>query len=371
MYYIANVRMPNEKAHGIQIAKMCEAFIASGVDLTLVVSSRGSGSLKAFYGLTEDIPTVRLSVFDLQFLGRVGYWLTALQFSIRALLYLWSKVLRGELFCTYTIDMDNFSFAFYALVPRPLIAEMHSPKKYSWLTRPFFKHAKIIATNALIAKDLAETFCIHSGRMLVEPNGVDEKVFTLSLTQHEARKRLNLPDEPFALYVGRIYGWKGLGILADAAHEAPLPILLVGGTREEYERITNKDVGDVRCIGVRPSTEIPLWLAAADILLVLGTRENEESFRHTSPMKLFEYLAARRPVVASRTPANTSILPEDAVFWYAPDDAQALLAALKEARESSRAATKVEAGYRSAQEHTWRARARRILAFSSHDTLIP
>ena len=38
--YITNVRMPAEKAHGIQIAKMCEAFSDCGVDLELIVPRR-------------------------------------------------------------------------------------------------------------------------------------------------------------------------------------------------------------------------------------------------------------------------------------------------------------------------------------------
>ena len=40
IYFVANARMPSEKANGIHIAKMCEALIKRGYDVTLVVPSR-------------------------------------------------------------------------------------------------------------------------------------------------------------------------------------------------------------------------------------------------------------------------------------------------------------------------------------------
>lgn len=362
IYYIANARMPTDKAHGIQIAKMCEAFLELGIPLELVVSSRGSGNLKEAYGLTHEIPLRRLPVIDLQFLGPVGYRLTASLFALESFLFLWMKVLRGEQFHVYTIDMDSFSFALLALLPRPLYAEMHSIKKSGFLKRCFFKRAHIIATNNLIAGGLANTFSIPSEWLLREPNGVDEALLQSTLSKDEARQRLSLPDEPFALYVGRFYPWKGLEMLTEAAEESPLPLRLVGGTREEYELVTGASGERIHFAGMRPVGEIPLWIAAADVVLVLGTAKNDDSYRYTSPMKIFEYLAAGRPTVASKTPAVTSIMPEETAFWYEPDNAHSLALAIQEAYAGS-ASGKVAAGRACAAEHTWRRRTERILAF--------
>lgn len=367
IYYVANARMPNEKAHGIQIAKMCEAFIEAGVDLTLVVSSRGSGDMSRVYDLSHTIPVVRLPVFDLQFLGPVGYWLTALQFMCGSTLYVWGKILSGERFVLYTIDMDSFSFAPLALLPRPVFAEMHGAKKSNVLARYFFKRARIIATNELIEEELSRTFGISRNRFCIEPNGVDELALQNDLSQEEARTKLGLPlDESFALYVGRFYAWKGLEILAEAATRSSLPIHLVGGTRGEYEHVTEKR-GESLCFeGAKPVGEISLWLAAADILIVLGTARNIDSYRFTAPMKIFEYLAARRSVVASETPALKSLVGGNAVFWYAPDDPESLARAIHEAHTSPEKIVKREAGSLLAAEHTWNKRAKRILSFIEH-----
>lgn len=372
IYYIAYARMPNEKAHGIQIAKMCEAFISFGASVELIVSSRGAGNLREFYNLASEVPTRRIPVVDLQFLGPLGFRITALQFICGSLGYLFFKVLRGEQFMVYTIDMDAFSFTPFALIPRPLIAEMHSTKKSTLLTRFFFKRAQVVATNTLIADDLRRTFELPSKQVTIEPNGVDVSALRHTLSKTEARQRLGLSEEPFALYVGRIYPWKGLEILSNVARQSSLPIRVVGGTHEEYESITHTNGAHLHFIGARPLFEIPSWLAASDVVLMLGTAKNEDSYRYTSPMKLFEYLAARRPVVAAKTPANTSLVKADAVFWYTPDDPESLREAIYTAYTSPIAQEKIEAGYQLARAHTWQERAKRILAFApSVVTLLP
>ena len=80
-------------------------------------------------------------------------------------------------------------------------------------------------------------------------------------------------------------------------------------------------------------------------------------------MKIFEYLAADRPTVASRTPAATSIMQENTAFWYEPDNAHSLAQTIHEAYTSPEAEVKIRAGRALAAAHTWRRRAERILAF--------
>lgn len=74
-YYIANARLPSEKAHGIQIAKMCEAFIEAGLDITLIAPRRrGSNSdLASYYNLRVPVPIRFLPAIDLYTGGPLGY----------------------------------------------------------------------------------------------------------------------------------------------------------------------------------------------------------------------------------------------------------------------------------------------------------
>ncbi|MSR71026.1 glycosyltransferase [Candidatus Kaiserbacteria bacterium] len=361
LYYIANARMPAEKAYAIQIAKMCEAFVEAGVDVTLVVPRRATpGALREYYGLRTGVPLLYLPALgSLYRRGRVGFLLSSLVFMLGYVLYLGVKRLRGERFVAYSVDMDTFSFVPLALfLPRPFV-EMHGPKPSTLLTRFFFRRARIIATNTLIADSIAKTFGTKSDRLQVEPNGVDASVLETIVSKEAAREKLGLPaDAPFALYAGRFYGWKELGILSEASRISPLPIAVVGGTQGEFERVTGASAERLQFFGECAPQDVPLWLAAADVLLVLGSTRNESSSRYTTPMKVYEYFAARRPVVAAATPALQSFIPTDAVTWYEPDNAGSLCAAIAQAQHADTARALAEA-----RAHTWQHRAERILTF--------
>src|SRR3989344_3609374 len=126
LYYIANARMPSEKAHGIQIAKMCEAFIEAGVDLTLILPTRrGSREpLKSYYGLRVEVATVRLWALDWYNGGRLGYAISSVSFMLSYTLFLWRKKRRkkreGKHFVLYTVDNDNYSSSLLPFLRLPL-----------------------------------------------------------------------------------------------------------------------------------------------------------------------------------------------------------------------------------------------------------
>lgn len=343
LYYVVNARLPNNKAYAIQVRHMQKAFALRAKVHLLTPSGFG--------------------VPDWYARGRMVFAASSVLFMLVTAGYLLFLRLRGERFFIFTPDMDSFSGILLPYIA-PTIAEMHSPKKPTFLMRRFFSRVRgVVATTAATKESLMKNFEIPDRVILVEPNGVDENIFTGAVSKKDARKKLGLSDKPFALYAGRFYAWKGLEVLAEAAASSPLPIWLAGGTREEYEQVTKKSGERLLFAGSRPAGEMPLWLAAADILLVLGTAQNEDSYRYTSPMKIFEYLAAGRPVVASRTPAVAGILPRAAAFWYEPDNAASLADAIREANTSTEVAVKIESGRALAQEHTWDKRAERILAF--------
>lgn len=62
-------------------------------------------------------------------------------------------------------------------------------------------------------------------------------------------------------------------------------------------------------VGYRPNEEIPYWINAADVVVAPNsanpkTPQDAAAIRWTSPMKIFEYMAACRPIVASDIPAD-------------------------------------------------------------------
>lgn len=367
LYYVVNARMPSNKAYGIQIAKMCEAFVEAGVDLELVIprTRQSHISMREFYQLRVDVPTRVLACPDWYDKGNVAYAISSLLFTASACLHIYRYRRSAGI---YTIDMDQFYFTLLALLGIPVAIEMHSIKPSNIFTRYFFRNAHtIITTNSLIKENIAAVFAISEERFIVEPNGVDETACD-ALSKCEARKKLGLPESgKIVLYVGRFYDWKGMDIVQKAAEDLQrqgIQMYMVGGTREDFEHATRDASAPLHFGGSVAHKDIALWCAAADVLLVLGTRANEFSYRYTAPMKLFEYLAAARPTICADTPALRSLVSESEVAFYTPDDsadlAWKIVGVLSDPEKSGQ---RVMNGLHKARRHTWHMRATRIRAF--------
>jgi len=369
IYYIANARIPSEKAHAIQIAKMSEALLAAGADLKLVVPRRKTPKKtpREFYGLKSDIPLKRLPAIDSFNFGRLGFFIGSLSFMVSYFCYLFWKKISGEEIVIYMVDMDNFSFLAMPFLNVSYFAELHDVKKKNIFWNFFLKRAKgIIVINQLIKEKIKKNFALADEKILVLPNGIDLEFFA-GFGKSAARNRLNLPaDKRIALYLGKFYQWKGLEILVELASKLDKNTLLylVGGDKKELKRTINQPFSqnNIICVGQRDYKEIPEWLAAADVLLVLGTKGNEYSYFHTSPMKLFEYLASRRPIVASATPAVRQIVSEKEVWFYEPDNAESLFQAVSETL-TKKTLEKIENGFEKVKNFSWQKRAENVSEF--------
>jgi len=366
--------MPTEKAHGIQLAKMCEAFIEQGIDLELVVPQRQtvSISLKDFYGLRVDIPLKKIRVIDWYVKGRAGFFIASVSFAFGYFLYFLKKRVRGEAFIVYMTDIDQFSFFLIPFIGVPYICEIHDAKQKSFLfSLLFYFTAGIITINGIIEEELSKIFSIDPKKIIVHPNGIDMAMFASVLSRTDARKKLNLAsDKPIVLYVGKFYEWKGL----DTALEAisllgqDAAFYFVGGSSQDLIAASGaKKISEsIHCMGHYPFAEIPTWLAAADILLVLGTKRNDYSYLHTSPMKFFEYMASHTPIIASRTPANGEIVTEKEALMYEPDDAKDLAAKIHYAFfHESEMKDRAEHAFKKVQDFSWEKRSKSIIEFTT------
>jgi len=372
IYYIANFRMPTEKAHGIQIAKMCEAFIEEGVDLTLVVPNRRNNkkSLKDYYNLRVEVNAKYLPVIDLYIYGRLGYLISTFTFSLSYIFFLLKKKICGEKFIIYTVDADNYSLSSIGLILLnvPIFSEMHTSKLRSIPQSILFKKIYgIIAINKIIVEELKSNFPKSKVKYIVESNGVDLSDFGEKFNKEESREKLGIPQNiPIVLYSGRFFEWKGLEILAKSAKETPsIRWQSVGGAKEDFSRLVKEPLSDnIFFAGNRPFSEMPLWISASDILIVLGTKRDIQSYRYTSPMKLFEYLAGGRIIVASKTPAILEIVNDKEVLFYEPDNSEDLVRVINLALEQKdKLKSLIEESKKHAVKVSWGARAGRIIEF--------
>jgi len=367
--YVANARFPTRRAHGIQIAKMCEAFIDEGVEVELVVPKRGSSNKndpKEYYGLHNSFSVKILPVITLASSTRFGFRLSAISFAVISFFYL---LLKKDIDVIYSIDMDHVSYFGVALAlflsKKPGFVEMHAPKKNTIVHRMLFKNiAGVFAINTIIAEKLVHTFPCLEGKVIVCPNGVDVEKYK-TFTRKKSRSALHIPEKTIsAIYTGSFQDWKGIGTIIEAAEKiSDVTFYFVGGSREDLEKlgIAVPSLTNVQFIGKRPFKEMPLWHKSADILLVTGTNKDRYSSEHTSPMKLFEYMAAEKPIVASRTRAIEQIVSDKEVFFHNPDDVDDLVKTVKTVlQQGNSAKEKAQAAYELAKRCSWQVRVNTI-----------
>lgn len=125
----------------------------------------------------------------------------------------------------------------------------------------------------------------------------------------------------------------------------------------------------VHFVGYQSPAQVPMYLAAADILVMpyeeaIMTPSGENTAAWASPLKMFEYMAAARPIVATDLPIVRGVLRAEHNALLVPQgDANALRAALQRLFASPELGQRLAANARAdVEKHSWEARARHILA---------
>jgi glycosyltransferase involved in cell wall biosynthesis len=178
-----------------------------------------------------------------------------------------------------------------------------------------------------------------------------------------------LPAEPVVGYAGHLYAWKGVDALLRALALTPdVRALVVGGHEREPDlarlKALARELGvDTRVTftgHVEPS-KVPGLLAQA-MILVLPNPASAISTHFTSPLKLFEYMAAGRAIVASDLPAIREVLRDgETALLVEPADPAAIAEAVERLIEDHAFAQRLaRAAHARAAEFTWARRAERL-----------
>lgn len=364
LYYIANIRMPTEKAHGIQIMKMAEAFADLGVEVELVVPLR-KNEIKAdpfdYYGVRRNFRIRKLWCLDLVRFGKIGFWIQSLTFAERAA---WYSLRKQGIFYT----RDELLAAYLKGMGKTVVWEAHMGQEN------FFTKMLINARIPLVVissglKDLYQGLGMPTEKIRVAPDGVDIEQFSIQVTKAEAREQLKLPmDKKLVLYTGHLYSWKGADTLAQAAGliDGNIRVAFVGGTEKDIQRFKEKygHIKNVDILGKKLHHEMPLYMRSADLLVLPNSAMEDISRLYTSPMKLFEYMASGTPIAASDLPSIREVLDESSACFFRPDDSRDLARAIDETFERyAQAQERAKVALEEVREYSWQKRAEKILNF--------
>lgn len=368
LLYWAHVRLPTERAHGLQIMKMCRAFARAvpGLEVELIVPQRKNHLPDEpfhYYGVERCFKLTSLPGIDPllheKTWGALGHWAATALFYWRALCY--AKKTRPDII--YTREWQ------VALLTKQAVVELHNiPRGWSrWFHLAMRRARKIVVLNSLLRDELV-TRGLATPKIIIAPDGVDLEDFLPPVGKVAARQQVHLPSErPIAMYTGSLYyyGWKGVDVFVQAAKLCPETLfVVVGGDAEEIADIQkNFSTENILFVGRVSHKLIPRYLQAADILVLPNIAGDKMSECYTSPLKLFEYMAAGRPIIASDLPAMREVLTESLAELVVPGSVSALAAAIKKIlSDSALANTLAQTASAEVKRYTWRKRARKIAA---------
>ncbi|MEO5376755.1 MAG: glycosyltransferase [Magnetococcus sp. DMHC-6] len=372
--YVVDLDLPdNLRAHAVQVMKNAQAWARASDDFEMITNVRHDhyfplqrANLEQYFGLSHPFP-VRAYPFNR--LESAKYlWLRSIFYRLAA-----RRCARRGVDLIYT--RTNLLPLFSLPLGIPTIVESHSPPGDE-LDKPLLyqqmSHPHFLAL-VTISEPLAQRYRqagLPEEKILVQPDGVDLDRFQNAFSVVEAKKQLALnPDRPLAVYVGHLYEGRGIEDILVAAGRLPwVDFLLVGGYPQHLKGWRNQaesqGVGNIQFKGFVQNNEVPLMLWAADVLLMPYSQRCPTA-EWMSPLKMFEYMAAKRPIIATDLPALKVILSHHKNAWLVPPEDGGLLAdAIAQLLSNPELSHQLaEAAWNDVQSYSWDMRVKNILQF--------
>jgi glycosyltransferase involved in cell wall biosynthesis len=367
---ISASRVPSTTANSMQVMKACQAIRQLGHDVHLFLPrhkfQQKNVDLASLYGLKTSFRIDYLS--SQPDLNRYDFALWAARKA---------HEIKADIAYVWFVQAGIFSL----LAHLPVIFELHGPPEGKFGPTLFRLFQKIPGTKRLLpithalSHQLERRFKIDlhdPQRVRTAPNGVDLERYTDLPDPATARSQLGLPPTLTVGYTGHLYPGRGMTLLTELARCFPrINFLWVGGRPQDAEewrkRLKEENIGNVTLTGFVKNSQLPLFQAAADILLmpyerVITGSSGGDSSSYASPMKMFEYMACKRAIISSDMPVIREVLNPANAMLCPPADidvwSQALGSLIYD--EEKRLALASQA-WTDIQQYTWLERARKAL----------
>ncbi|UCE73419.1 MAG: glycosyltransferase family 4 protein [Methanomassiliicoccales archaeon] len=201
--------------------------------------------------------------------------------------------------------------------------------------RHFFKQAKrVVTVTRNIGNEIQRTYNLPDEKIGVIPNGANTDLFK-PIDLDTCKKRLDLDkDSRYICFTGNLAPWQGVKYMIDAMPlilaEIPDVTLVIvgGGTQKEALEDRSRKLGvdkHVIFAGWVDYEKVPIYINASDICVAPLSTGREKS--GSSAIKIYEYLACGKPVIASDVPSLEFLKKSGCGIIVPKDDVPALASA--------------------------------------------
>ncbi len=379
--YISSSTIPSRTANSIHVMKMCQAFARNGHDVMLIAPDKSSDKetgvddVFAFYGIERCFEIIKPP-------RRLPFWRQGMrkQLPVKSRKYVYG-LLAGEKAQRLEPDIvygRNLVGCYFAAKSNnlPVIYEAHEPvnkkrDKDEEIFRELIQSPHL--QNMVVITESLKSYYQNNypsldGKLKVAPDGADPFPANIS--------SIDLPGTVERLqvgYVGHLYPGKGMGMISRLSSSCKWANFhVVGGKEKDVEFWENEcaDAANIKFHGYVPHSTVPEYLAAFDVVLLPNQPEvaphggGDNIGQWTSPLKAFEYMAARKAIVASDLPVLREVLTDEHnALLCKPDDVSAWANALKRLKDDKELRDRLgeTAQQKFLENYTWLARAKKVI----------
>jgi glycosyltransferase involved in cell wall biosynthesis len=326
IFYLSRAKLPSDKTHSLSIMKVCQAFADAGYNVLLSGQAPAPDSPDPilYYGLDGGFHVVT---------NRLESWLDNPFIRLFKLDSLVMAIRNRDLIKAFDPDIvySRLTLLQMAFVPRdkPIIYETHSLGSlsktrwhkllFSYLVK-YRNLKKIVVTTEFLAEEIRQLF--PTAQVVLAPLSAEPPV---DIAQDEIAtfRRQNLQGEQFDHHVGYTgnldtTGLRGIQIICQLAGQMPgVAFHVVGGKPDDvtywksYIEALPQHHNNIYFYGYRNPNDIPYFLYLFDVVLApLQYRPTLQAplGQGMSPLKIAQYMAYSKAIVASNIPAHREIL---------------------------------------------------------------
>ena len=299
LIYISEIYLPSSSAHAVHVAKMCEAFAQNKIEVTLICL-RNNLSIKEFKK-TYNIK-VNLNIISILKKSKSLNFFTRIIYAFRII-----KLLKISKKKNFIISRSILSSMILSFIGYKNLLEVHH--KTSGLTSVIFRLFKRLnllknITYILINKSLKQHFIgKNDNKYLILDDAVSLKDFNL---KKKEKKYSNT-----CVYVGSFYPGKGAEIIYELAKKCQKVNFHLYGDKKFLQ--IKKKLENIKFFNYVRYSKISKILTKYDVALMPYAKKNYgrgnlEISDSISPLKMFEYMASKKIILASNLKAYNHIL---------------------------------------------------------------
>lgn len=309
LIYISPSVLPSKSANSIHVMRQCYALAKISGSITLIAATK-HGKEANVEKILEYYDIKKLNNFEIKLVRSPTSIGINLLIAVRAAFYILgqkhkrgSKVLSRNLYASFLLSLINFNHVY----------ETHGVELgiKSVMQKYIMKNNKNITISNALRILLCEKYNVSEESTKVLHDAADAAPL-LSLRSQGVNQRAIKKVG----YFGHLYEGRGIEVIIDLAkRNDTVNFLVVGGNQSDVEKYRrNNQLQNLEYLGFLKYAEARILMAQMDILLMpyqksvsIGVKGSDTS-KWMSPLKMFEYMSSKVPIISSDLPVLKEVL---------------------------------------------------------------